>query len=69
MQTTYATVTECTEAIDYREVLTPKNLFTIDRRARTDLLLMEQSGGRGVSHADGLPEGRPRARIRAMRSA
>jgi hypothetical protein len=49
MQTTYATVTECTEAIDYREVMTPKNLFTIDRRDRTDLLLMEQSGGRAIS--------------------
>jgi hypothetical protein len=49
MQTTYATVTECTEAIDYREVMTPNNLFTIDRRARTDLWLMAQSGRRGVS--------------------
>ena len=49
IQTTYATVTECAEAIDYREVMTPKNLFTIDRRARTDLLLMEPSGARGIS--------------------
>jgi len=43
LQTAYPTATECTEAIDYREVLTPKNLFTIDRRSRTDLFLMEQS--------------------------
>ena len=25
MQTAYSTATECTEAVDYREVLTPKN--------------------------------------------
>ena len=43
LQTAYPTATECAEAIDYREVLTPKNLFTIDRRSRTDLFLMEQS--------------------------
>jgi hypothetical protein len=47
MQT--ATVTECTEAIDYRQVMTPKSLFTIDRRTCTDLLLMEPCAGRGVS--------------------
>ena len=43
LQTAYPTATESTEAIDYREALTPKNLFTIDRRSRTDLFLMEQS--------------------------
>ena len=43
LPTAYPPATECTEAIDYREVLTPKNLFTIDRRSRTDLFLMEQS--------------------------
>lgn len=32
MQTTYSTATECTEAIDYREVLTPTNGFTASRR-------------------------------------
>ena len=47
-QTTYSTATECTEAIDYREVLTPKNGFTIDRRSPTDLFLMDQSRARGL---------------------
>src|SRR6266851_5665125 len=46
-QTTYSTATECTEAIDYREVLTPKS-FTIDRRSPTDLFLMDQSRARGL---------------------
>jgi hypothetical protein len=47
-QTAYSTATECTEAIDYRGVLTPKNGFTIDRRSRTDLFLMDQSRARGL---------------------
>jgi hypothetical protein len=49
MQTTYASLAECAEAIDYREVMAPKNLFTIDRRARTNLLLMDPGAGRGIS--------------------
>lgn len=36
------------EAIDYREVLTPKNGFTVDRRSPTDLFLMDQSRARGL---------------------
>ena len=48
MQSAYSTATECTEAIDYREVLTPKNGFTIDRRSPTDLFLMDQSAARGL---------------------
>jgi hypothetical protein len=47
-QTTYSTAIECTEAIDYREVLTPKNGFTIDRRSPTGLFLMDQGGARGL---------------------
>ena len=47
-QTTYSTATECTEAIDYREVLTPKNGFMIDRRSPTDLFLMGQSRARAL---------------------
>jgi hypothetical protein len=49
MQTTYATVTECTKVIDCREVMTPKSLFTVDRRLGTDLFLRETSGVRAVS--------------------
>ena len=48
MQTAYSTATECTEAIDYREVLTPKHGFSIDLRSPTDLLLMDQSRARGL---------------------
>ena len=48
MQTAYSTATECAEAIDYREVLTPKNGFTIDRRSPSDLFLMDQSRARGL---------------------
>jgi hypothetical protein len=47
-QTTDPTETECTEAIDY-QAMTPKYVFTVDRRTRTDLLLMEPSGARGIS--------------------
>ena len=47
-QTTYSTATECTEAIDYREVLTPTNGSTIDHRSPTDLFLMDQSRARGL---------------------
>jgi hypothetical protein len=47
-QTAYSTATECIEVINYREVLTPKNGFTIDRRSPTDLFLMDQSAARGL---------------------
>src|SRR5260370_31767724 len=47
-QTNYSTATECTEAIDYREVLTPKNGFTIDRRSPTDLFLTDKNRARGL---------------------
>ncbi|SRR6266849_2877048 len=49
LQTAYASISECTKAIDDREAKTPKNTYNIERRARTDLFVMEKTWARGAT--------------------
>jgi len=50
LQTAYPTVGACTQAIDSREEMARKASWAIERRAPTDLFVMDQKGRSGIAY-------------------
>lgn len=50
LQAAYPTAAACTQAIDSREATARKASWVIDRRAPTDLFVMDQKGKSGIAY-------------------